>query len=100
MNPQHRRSIRLSGYDYRAAGAYFITICAHEKRPVFGTMRNDKIMLNVYGKIVEEEWLRTAELRPNIDLDEWVIMPNHFHAIVVITHQVDANVGALRPYRK
>ncbi len=91
---QHRRSIRLASYDYRAGGAYFITICAHEKRHVFGCVHEGETKANVYGEIMAEEWLRTAELRTNVMLDEWIVMPNHFHAIVIITHQVDADVGA------
>jgi REP element-mobilizing transposase RayT len=84
FNPQkqHRRSIRLAGYDYREAGAYFVTVCAARKRPVFGRIENGVMHPNVYGRIVIEEWERMAELRQDIALDEWVVMPNHFHAII------------------
>jgi putative transposase len=97
-----RRSIRLAGYEYSNAGAYFVTFCAHEKRHVFGRVESGAMHLNVYGEMVRDEWFRTAELRPNVVLDEFVVMPNHFHAIVIITCDTNcetiskANVGATR----
>lgn len=79
-----RRSVRLSGYDYAQDGVYFITICAYERQPLFGEIHNDICCLNQKGSITEEEWLKTATIRQEIELDAFVIMPNHFHAIVVI----------------
>ena len=87
-----RHSVRLPHYDYRAGGAYFITICAAQKRATFGRLENGAVRLHPYGKIVAEEWLRTAEIRPGIALDEYIVMPDHFHAIVWITEP--PNVGA------
>jgi len=91
-NPQihHRRSIRLKGYDYSQAGAYFITICTHNRECLFGEIvgANDirpEMRLNEYGQTVRDEWLKTPALRPNVELGEWVVMPNHIHGIVVIT---------------
>ncbi len=83
-NMHHRRSIRWAGYDYRNAGAYFVTICTHNKRPIFGCSENETIRLHPYGQIVAEEWQRTFELRPNCEMDDWIVMPNHVHAIVRI----------------
>lgn len=80
----HRRSVRLAGFDYRAAGAYFITICASRRSEVFGRIENNAVTLNGYGRIVVEEWQRTAALRAEIALDEFIVMPDHFHAIVWI----------------
>lgn len=80
----HRRSIRWRGYDYRNAGAYFLTICAHRKQPIFGRLENGGVRLHPYGKIVAEELQRSAELRPHCILDEWIVMPNHVHAIIFI----------------
>jgi len=91
--PHQRRSIRLHGYDYTRNGAYFVTICAHERRNLFGHMVDDKIQLNALGLIVQEEWAQTAIVRPNIELDAFVVMPNHIHGIIVIT---DNTVGATR----
>lgn len=81
----HRRSMRLQGYDYRQSGAYFVTICVHSRICLFGNVMAGKMQLNLYGAIAEEEWLRTPVLRPYIELDEYIIMPNHFHGILVIT---------------
>jgi REP element-mobilizing transposase RayT len=81
----HRRSVRLKGYDYSQPGAYFVTVCTWNKECLFGRIVDGEMHLNDYGKVVQEEWLRSAEIRREIMLDEWVIMPNHIHAIVVIT---------------
>lgn len=78
----HRRSIRLPGYDYRQPGMYFVTICTWEKQILFGEIAEGIMLLNQIGRIVEEEWRKTSALRPYVRLDEFVIMPNHFHAIV------------------
>ena len=80
----HRRSIRLRNYDYSHPGAYFVTICTYQKQSWFGEIKNGQIYLNQLGKIVADEWLKTCKIRPNFQLDEWVIMPNHFHGIVII----------------
>ena len=80
----HRRSIRLKGYDYSAAGAYFITICAFQRQCLFGQVVNGEIQLNEFGQMVAEEWLHSKEIRQEIDFDAWVIMPNHLHGIVLI----------------
>lgn len=84
MPQKHRRSIRLAGYDYSTAGGYFVTICSANKRRVFGNIEDDILRLNVYGRIVAQEWERTAILRTNVILDEWIVMPNHFHGILFI----------------
>jgi len=80
----HRRSIRLRGYDYTRAGEYFITICTRDRMCLFGDIVDGEIALNEYGKIVADEWIKTAEIRDEIALDEWIVMPNHFHGIFVI----------------
>ena len=80
----HRRSIRLQGYDYSLPGAYFITICTRNLECLFGTVVDGEIVLNQFGRIVSEEWVKTGEIRDEIQLDRWVIMPNHFHGIVWI----------------
>jgi len=81
----HRRSIRLRDYDYRAAGAYFVTVCAHQRAQVFGQIRDGMMHVNAWGAIVAAEWERTAALRPYVELDAFVVMPNHFHGILLIT---------------
>ena len=86
-NIHHRRSIRLKGYDYSQAGLYFLTICirANGIRPnIFGNVIDGKMILNEAGKIVRDEWIKSAEIRKEIEIHEYVVMPNHFHAIVEI----------------
>ncbi len=94
-NPEkhHRRSIRLKGYDYSAAGAYFITLCTYQRQCLFGEIMDGAMHLSPYGKIVQEEWMQSSTIRQEIELDGWVIMPDHMHGIVMITHH-DINVGA------
>jgi len=93
-----RRSIRLKGYDYTRPGAYFVTICTHNREPLFGRVVDGKMVLNEYGEIVREEWFRSARIRDEIELfpGEFVVMPNHVHGIVWIveTHDRTPTVGA------
>ena len=81
----HRRSIRLKGYDYSQAGAYFVTICVHDRECLFGEIVDGEMRLNDFGRIVSAEWIRSGELRSEIEIGEYVVMPNHFHGIVIIT---------------
>ena len=83
----HRRSIRLKGDDDSSGGEYFVTLLTHLRLHLFGTIADGKMILNDYGEIVKTEWRRSADLRKEIelDMDEFVIMPNHIHAIVHIT---------------
>ena len=80
----HRRSVRLKGYDYSQAGAYFITVCVHNRECIFGKIENGKMILNDFGNIVADEWMKSAEIRDEIELDQFVVMPNHFHGIAII----------------
>ena len=86
-NPQihHRRSIRLKGYDYSQAGAYFITICVKDKKCLFGHVENKKMILNDAGIMIDKWWQKIPEKFPDIELDVYQIMPNHFHAIIINT---------------
>ncbi|MDD2499991.1 MAG: hypothetical protein PHN92_04130 [Geobacter sp.] len=86
----HRRSIRLKGYDYSQAGAYFVTLCAFERECLFGDIFDGEMRLNDFGRIVAAEWMRSAELRAEIEIGEYVVMPNHFHGIVMICEPVGA----------
>jgi REP element-mobilizing transposase RayT len=81
-NKHHRKSIRLVGYDYSQAGLYFVTICCEDKICRFGQVKNGTMVLNEYGQIANDEWLKTAEIRPNVKLHEFVVMPNHIHGII------------------
>ncbi|RLJ76686.1 transposase [Pedobacter alluvionis] len=88
----HRRSIRLKGYDYSKAGAYFITICCEDRINRFGKVSGDEMILNQSGTIAYNEWVNLAERFPNFELDVFQIMPNHMHGIIVLSDQT--TVGA------
>ena len=79
-----RRSIRLPGYDYSQIGQYFITICAYEMRNVFGKIENGAALLNVIGRIGLDCWREIPEHFEHVELDAFVIMPNHLHGILTI----------------
>lgn len=83
----HRRSIRLKYYDYSQNGAYFITICIQKRMCLFGHIINDVMILNEAGKMIDEQWQKLALRFNAILLDEYIIMPNHFHGIVIIREQ-------------
>jgi REP element-mobilizing transposase RayT len=79
-----RRTRRLPGYDYSKPGSYSITIVTANHVCIFGDVVNEKMILNPLGEIVREEWLKSGKIRNEIELDSWVIMPNHIHGIVHI----------------
>ena len=79
-----RRSRRLKRYDYSHAGAYFITVCTRNRECMFGDIADGEMRLNDAGRIVTEEWMKSADIRNDIELDAFVVMPNHVHGIVVI----------------
>jgi REP-associated tyrosine transposase len=80
----HRHSIRLRGCDYGQVGAYFITICTQDRVCLFGDVVDGEMRLNGAGQIAQEEWLRSAIIRPRVTLDAFVVMPNHIHGIIVL----------------
>ena len=86
----HRRSIRLKGHDYGKAGAYFVTICTYDRGFLFGQFVNGKLILNETGRMVEQCWNDIPAHFPYVELDEFVVMPNHVHGILLITEPVGA----------
>ncbi len=92
----HRRSIRLQGYDYTQPGAYFVTIVTHHRTHLFGAVVDGNMQLNDWGDIVRDEWFKTAQIRPYVQLrdDEFVVMPNHIHGIIWIVGDGSRQVGA------
>jgi putative transposase len=82
----HRRSIRLKQYDYGQPGAYFVTVCTRRRKCLFGEIGEGKVVLSEMGKIVGREWRISADIRREIDLDTFVVMPNHLHGIVAIRY--------------
>ena len=106
-----RRSIRLRGYDYSQAGAYFVTICTQHRTCLFGDIVAGEMRLNEAGKMVARWYSELANKFPDIQCDKFVCMPNHIHFIVVNVgadlgvrpgsayHQSGVNVGADRCVR-
>jgi putative transposase len=92
----HRRSIRLDNYDYTENGAYFVTICTHERQCLFGNISGGAMCLNEIGEIVQDVWLQTVEIRHEIMLDAFVVMPNHVHGVVLIRDDVKSPARATR----
>ncbi len=92
----HRRSIRLPTFDYSQAGAYFITIVCQGSESLLGDIVGGDVLLSPYGEITRDEWCRTPSMRTEVDLDEFVVMPNHLHGIVIIKdlERFDRDVGA------
>ncbi len=78
-------SLRLKGYDYTQPGAYFVTICTQNRECLFGEIVGGIVKLNEYGNIVAQSWQWLQQQYSYVELDTWVIMPNHLHGIIVIT---------------
>lgn len=97
-NPQihHRRSIRLKGYDYSQAGAYFITIDCKDLICRFGKIENNEMVLNEFGLLAYNEWAALPERYENVELDVFQIMPNHMHGIIVLK-PVGATLAVAHP---
>ncbi|WP_317930125.1 transposase [Halioxenophilus sp. WMMB6] len=93
--PTARHSLRLPHYNYSQGGAYFITLCADQRRCLFGEVVNGEMALGHWGRVVAEQWLLSEQMRAEISLDYWVIMPNHFHGIVHIENG-EASEGTAR----
>ena len=83
-NKYRVESARFKDWDYSNNAAYFVTICTHDMRCYFGKIVKGKVEQSRIGKIAEEEWLHTGKVRDNVVLDEYVIMPNHIHGILMI----------------
>lgn len=90
-NKHHRRSTRLKNYDYTTPGAYFITICTHQRECLFGEIVDREMQLNRLGVVVAAHWKNLPKYHPRLRLDEFVVMPNHVHGIMFLT---DPFVGA------
>ena len=80
----HRQSMRLSGFDYSSAGAYFITLCTQNRICLFGTITDGTMIVNPAGQMVKDWWLALTPKFPGIQTDEFVVMPNHFHGILIL----------------
>lgn len=94
FNPEihHRRSIRLRGYDYSRNGAYFVTICSWNREVTFGDILDGKMRPNECGKIIDAAWSWLGQQYPYLELIGHVVMPNHFHGILLF----DQSMGGSR----
>ena len=79
-----RQSIRLKDYDYSQSGAYFVTMCVHERECAFGDVIEGEVWVNEYGQIVSACWEDLIDHYPHIELDAFVVMPNHVHGIIIL----------------
>jgi putative transposase len=78
----YRRSIRLKGYDYAQCGAYFVTICAQNRKCLFGDIQRNEWSLNDAGKMLYRIWNNVPNTCPGFVIDKFVVMPNHVHGII------------------
>ncbi|MDV2989573.1 MAG: transposase [Dehalogenimonas sp.] len=79
-----RKNTRLKEYDYSTAAVYFITVCVQDKKCLFGEVTDGTITVSALGTMTEQCWKDIIKHSPDIEIDEWVVMPNHFHGIVHI----------------
>ncbi|MDD5032398.1 MAG: hypothetical protein PHR36_05190 [Patescibacteria group bacterium] len=92
-------STRHPDWNYADDGMYFITICAQNKQKFFGKIINEKMFLNVIGKISNNFWLEIPKYFPNVILDEYIIMPNHIHGIIFICNDGNDAINFANPGR-
>lgn len=84
VSPRHRHSTRIQGYDYRAVGWYFVTICAQNRECFFGEIQDRSVVLSEIGHAVATCWTGIPDHFPHVGLDAWILMPNHLHGILAI----------------
>jgi putative transposase len=89
----HRRSIRLQGHNYSSAGTYHVTICSHQRLHLFGEIVDGQMQLNSIGQIVIAQWQNIPRHFPNVELDEFVLMPNHLHGIIIISDREASEIS-------
>lgn len=90
---RNRQPIRLKGYDYSTPGAYFITICTHHMECLFGDVIDTNMVLNEAGEMVNKCWISLTDRFGNISLDQYIIMPDHFHGIIMINDTANNNAN-------
>lgn len=89
-----RRSPRKPGYDYATPGAYFVTLCAFQRKHIFGKVQDNTVALSPIGRIADHYWQRLPSYYDHVTLDEWVIMPNHLHAVVWLHQSFPGEIDA------
>jgi REP element-mobilizing transposase RayT len=91
-----RKSTRWEGFDYRNPGSYFITVCAFERRHLFGSVIDSRVELSPLGTIVEKAWAEAPLHRPHLKLGAYVVMPNHFHGMLTFLPENPAFLNSRR----
>jgi putative transposase len=86
-----RKSPRLQGFDYRSPGAYFVTICAFGRECIFGRIDHAEMVENDIGQIVSSAWTKIPDHHPHVELDAFIVMPNHIHGIVLLQDTLTSN---------
>jgi REP element-mobilizing transposase RayT len=94
---RERKRQRLAGYDYTGPGAYFATVCVYDRECLLGDVVNGEMVANKYGNIVVEKWLDLPNHYTDCELDEYIVMPNHFHGIIVLRNEYEKRNG-LKPF--
>ena len=87
MKQYNRKSIRLKGHDYTSVGRYFVTMLIRNRLHLFGKVIDEKMILNKFGEIAAKEWQQTINLRDNVSLGAFMIMPDHIHFVIHIEQQ-------------
>lgn len=93
-------SNRLNGYDYSSEGAYFVTICTENKEHRLGEFINEELIGNVYSQIAFKHWNDLPNHYPSCNLDQFVVMPNHIHGIIMIMYPIGTDIGKLDSIQK
>lgn len=91
-----KKSIRIKDFDYTQAYWYYVTICIHVRGDILGRVAKGNMIINKLGKIVENEWLKTKSIRPNVEMDYFIIMPDHLHGIISL-NRVKINCRGTEP---
>jgi putative transposase len=84
MWKKSRKSMRLINYDYSQAGAYFVSLCTQNRICIFGEINKGQMILNDIGKMIQFQWERLPSRSPSIEMDEFIVMPNHLHGIIFL----------------
>lgn len=96
-----RKKLRLNNYDYSQENMYFITICVKDRIELLGKIEKDNnIYLTKEGKIVKQEITRLEEIYKNIIIDEYIVMPNHLHILLLIKHKNETNISKIIKHLK
>ena len=93
---RNRKRNRKLGFDYATPGAYFVTACVKNRIKCLGKIENKQMILNSYGEIVKTQWLWLGTQYPYVKLDEWVVMPDHFHGILIVNNIAIELMGAFK----